>query len=192
MSNIVEFTKCLSDAVLQGLLLEAKQNSTIHSYASYMEKSHAAGKPLIEAIQRRKNELGLTTQQAAVAVTLSQPYFQALLSGTRPIQGISEDIKRKLADWLGVSLVDVYIMAEQLQPNDFLIEQDLGDRLRLTVKKIHADNTVRQFAPTTEEWDSLSDRTKFFICMIYERMHEVEILRKVQRKEWVVEKPTEK
>jgi len=152
-----------------------------------MTKDVPKGKPLIDAIQNRKWELGVTTQEAATAINLSHPYFQAMLSGTRPIQSMSDEAKRKLADWLGVSTVDVYIMAEILEPSDFLIEQDLGDRMRLTIKKMNADTTVRQFAPTKDEWEQLPDRIKFFLCMLYERMCEVEILRKIQRKEWVVD-----
>lgn len=105
---------------------------------------------------------------------------------------MSDEAKRLLAEWLGVSTVDVYILAEILEPNDFLIEQDLGDRMRLTIQKISEDPTVSQFAPSKDEWDILSDRTKFFICMIYERMYETEILRKIQRKEWVIEEPKTK
>ena len=170
-----------------------RENSTQRlNIGNNMTKDIPKGKPLIDAIHKRKWELGVTTQDAAAAINLSPPYFQAMLSGTRPIQSMSDEAKRLLAEWLGVSTVDVYILAEILEPNDFLIEQDLGDRMRLTIQKISEDPTVSQFAPSKDEWDILSDRTKFFICMIYERMYETEILRKIQRKEWVIEEPKTK
>lgn len=157
-----------------------------------MTKEISKGKPLIDAIHKRKWDLGVTTQEAATAIELSPPYFQAMLSGTRPIQSMSDSAKRKLAGWLGVSTVDVYIMAETLEPSDFLVEQDLGDRMRLTLLKMSDDPTVRQFAPSKDEWESLSERSRFFICMLYERMFEREILQKIQRKEWVLPEPETK
>lgn len=152
-----------------------------------MSKKILKGRPLIDAIHEKKRELGVTTQEIAQAIQLSPPYMQAVLSGTRPIQSISDDAKRRLAQWLGVSTADVYIMAEILEPSDFLVEEDLGDRLRLTLLKMRMDPIVKQFAPTKEEWEALPARVRFFMCMTYERMTEKEILRKIERCEWSVE-----
>ncbi len=144
------------------------------------KRKHIEGEALIEAIRARANELRMDVREVADRVGVSYVYMTSLLSGGRRFGGLDDDKKRALAKFLGLPMVQVLVLCDSLRAEDFAVEQDLGDRLRLSFRKLQMDPVYCVTAPTSEEWEQMPISGKLMLALLYERVADEEIIRKIK------------
>lgn len=145
------------------------------------------GLPLVEAIQARARDLTHSMREVAAAIEVSYVYLNSLMSGVREVSGLAEDKKRKIAEYLGVPVAQVYILAEILRPEDFVIPQSLDERTYLSFKKIAADPVWSCVVPSTEDWNATPSNVRLLVTLMYERLAETILLEKAKAIRFVKE-----
>ena len=138
-----------------------------------------AGDVLREYIRVRAAEQNLSMQEVANTVGMSYIYLTSLLSRTRSFHGLNIDLKRAIGKFLGVPLVQVLIMAEELSIEDFVYEMTRDDRLKLSLKKMRLDPAYASISVSDEAWDATPDEVKICVALLYERVCNDKILEKV-------------
>lgn len=145
------------------------------------------GLPLIEAIRARARDNGESMQEVAVKIEVSYVYLTSLLSGTREISGLADDKKRKLAKYLGMPVAQVYILAEILKPEDFVMPQTLDERTYLSFKKLGADPVWACVTPSLDDWEKTPSCVRLLVALMYERLSETILLDKAKALHFVKE-----
>ena len=147
------------------------------------------GLPLIEAIRARARDNGDSMQEVAGKFEVSYVYLTSLLSGTREISGLADDKKRKVAEYLGVPVAQIYILAEILKPEDFVIPQSLDERTYLSFKKLGSDPVWSCTAPSTNDWNATPSGVRLLVALMYERLSETILLDKAKALHFIKEPP---
>lgn len=75
---------------------------------------------LIRDIHAELKRRGWTLRQLADLLNISYIHMASMSSGARKLSGLSIDKQRKLAEFLGISLVEFYIRCGVLQPEDIV------------------------------------------------------------------------
>lgn len=147
------------------------------------------GLPLVEAIRSRARERGESMQDVAANIEVSYVYLTSLLSGTREVSGLADDKKRKVAEYLGVPVAQVYILAEILKPEDFVIPQSLDERTYLSFKKLGADPVWSCTVPSIDDWNITPSGVRLLVALMYERLSETVLLDKAKALHFIKETP---
>jgi len=74
---------------------------------------------LINRIHGETKMRGWTLADTANLIGISYIYMASLTNGARKISSLSLDKQRKLAKFLGISLVDFFLQCGMLRPEDF-------------------------------------------------------------------------
>ena len=74
---------------------------------------------LINAIHSENRRRGWNLARLAGHIGISHIYMASLTNGARPLSALGLDKKRKLADYLGVSLIDLLLECGTLRGEDF-------------------------------------------------------------------------
>lgn len=75
---------------------------------------------LINMIHAATKLRGWNLADTAKTLGISHVYMTSITSGARTISGLSLDKQRALAMFLGISMVDFFLMAGILRPEDFV------------------------------------------------------------------------
>lgn len=76
------------------------------------------GGPLVGALQGCAAERGHMLKELASELGVTYGYISQLRSDLRSVQNVSDDFARKCAKYLGVPLMQVWVLAGKLQPSD--------------------------------------------------------------------------
>lgn len=155
-------------------------------------KKSFQGLPLIEAIRARARDNGDQMQEVAGKFEVSYVYLTSLLSGAREISGLADDKKRKVAEYLGVPVAQIYILAEILKPEDFVIPQSLDERTYLSFKKLGADPVWSCTVPSTKDWNATPSGVRLLVALMYERLSETVLLDKAKALHFIKEPQSDK
>lgn len=124
-------------------------------------KRHLRGARLIEAIEIRARELGLT--QAALAtkhLRISPDLWEAVKEGEVPIDSLHRRVLGNIARLLGRAEVTVLQLADSITWRSFMpfATGTAVDRLVHIGRKIRQDPRWSGFAPAAHEWDTLAQK----------------------------------
>lgn len=141
-------------------------------------KKDVPGALLINAIYREIGERGLTQKDAASLLGISKPYLTALLTGTRPLDGLGKDKVSAIARFLNVPAMQVRVMAETFPVEDFFSETSLGEELDRMHERMLADNIWCTHAPHESAWKQMPLEQKRLVGLLYEKVMHEEFLTK--------------
>jgi plasmid maintenance system antidote protein VapI len=83
-----------------------------------MEQKKFSSNRLAIMINEALDKNAITHSDLAIHLGVSEIYIEAVLSGARNIVGLTPDILRKLASFLGISIVEIFILSGMLRKED--------------------------------------------------------------------------
>jgi len=83
-----------------------------------MEQKKLSSNRLAIMINEALDKNAITNSDLAIHLGVSQIYIEAVLAGARDIVGLTPDILRKLACFLGISIVELFILCGMLRKED--------------------------------------------------------------------------
>lgn len=138
------------------------------------------GYALVDAIIAACKVKGVDPKSLHEAFEMQPSYWASILSGGRSIQSMQRKRLLSVAKFLGVPLATVMSLAELLQPEDFMVQQDSGDQLDLAYSKLKADPYWSTFAPSVASWDRMPRDAKVCMILMYERLFGEELVAKAK------------
>lgn len=78
------------------------------------------GQQLINLLRDETSKRGMTVLDVAEQLGISHVHLNSLLNGVRKVSGLDPQKQRKLARFLGVSMLEFLVMCEVLRPEDFI------------------------------------------------------------------------
>ena len=126
--------------------------------------------PLARALLARIAKVGITKKQAAATLGFSYVHLLSLCKDVRQFAALRREKMASLAEFLGVPLINCYVMAGNFAPSDFVVKASLGDHLGLTLTKLRSDPEWSTFAPTDADWLRWPADARVLMTLLYERM----------------------
>ncbi|MBF9243133.1 helix-turn-helix transcriptional regulator [Pseudomonas syringae pv. tomato] len=127
------------------------------------------GHRLIKMIKKAIIERGLQDRAIADIVGVTQIYWNSLANGNRQIKSLGKEKLQKIAEFLGLPLIQVYLLAEHFTAEDFFNSKDLNEQLWLSIRKMQEDPQWAGYAPSSEEWEQTPINVRITLVSLYER-----------------------
>lgn len=120
-------------------------------------------------IQAHGERLGMTPQDICQALDITRSYFNVFRRGSP--QGVEpgREILRRSAEFLGVSVVQAFMMAGVLAPQDFYLHSTLEGSLDKALSRMRADDEWVSYLPTQEQWKDMPLNVRVGTVLLYER-----------------------
>lgn len=140
------------------------------------------GRPLFAAFAARCHELGMMQDEGATQIGISASYLRALAKGSRNLMGVPFQTFVNFARFIGKTVPQTLLLAEVLEPKDFIVEEDLDGRFKEMMRHISADP---EFGPlfakeTSRSMMGLNDDAKIAVMLIYERAYRTRLLQQAR------------
>ena len=132
-------------------------------------------KPFLVELKRKMDDDGLTSTQLARKLGIPYSYLLALTSGQRLVVNSERSRVEKLANYLDVPIVQVYIWGGLLNPKDFVFQDGLGKRIGDIFKIMKTDRALTGILPTDEDWSNrriFSEPARLLVAQLYELFRE--------------------
>ena len=133
------------------------------------DRNRIEGARLIKMIKKAIVERGLQDRAIADIIGVTQIYWNSLANGNRQIKSLGKEKLQKIAEFLGMPLIQVYLLAEHFTSEDFFNSKDLNEQLWLSVRKMQEDPQWAGYAPSSEEWDQTPINVRITLVSLYER-----------------------
>jgi transcriptional regulator with XRE-family HTH domain len=133
------------------------------------DRNRIEGARLIKMIRKVIIERGLQDRTIADIVGVTQIYWNSLANGNRQIKSLGKEKLQKIAEFLGLPLIQVYLLAEHFTAEDFFNSKDLNEQLWLSVRKMQEDPQWAGYAPSSEEWEQTPINVRITLVSLYER-----------------------
>ena len=157
--------KSLADAqALRESQAAAEAGPSTDAETSPRDRNRIEGARLIKMIRKVIIERGLQDRTIADIVGVTQIYWNSLANGNRQIKSLGKEKLQKIAEFLGLPLIQVYLLAEHFTAEDFFNEQ-----LWLSVRKMQEDPQWAGYAPSLEEWEQTPINVRITLVSLYER-----------------------
>lgn len=137
-----------------------------------------SGMQLIKDIRKKAVDLDLKDSELADLFDLHPSYWNSLRNGYRSIAGISRKKLELMADFMGLSMIEVYARAGVIKPGDFMIPGVTVSQFDPVLAKMRSDPYWQRYAPAEAAWKVLPDDVKLLICLLYERQFSEELITK--------------
>lgn len=129
-----------------------------------------AGQRLINLIRMEVINRSLPERYPADLMGITPVYWNSLANGHRPISRVPKEKLRRLAEFLKVPLIQVYILSGHFQAEDFVILQQHEAELDMMVENMRRHPKWIALAPTVEEWASYPMRMKLLVASLFEQV----------------------
>lgn len=129
-----------------------------------------AGQRLINMIRIEVIKRGLPDRHPADLMGITTVYWNSLANGHRPIARLPKAKLQRLADFLNVPLIQVYILSGHFEPQDFIIMRQHEAELDMMVENMRLHPKWVALAPTVEEWAQMPVRMKLLIASLFEQV----------------------
>jgi transcriptional regulator with XRE-family HTH domain len=136
------------------------------------------GAALAKAIEDQAAELGLTQKDVAQRLGFSEPYYALLLSGQRWFGAVSEDKLKRIADFLDVPLLSVYMLAEVIHSEDFFRASSIEDQIAAALDAMARDKRFSTIIPTRADWSHAPLRVRLLCAILYQDVSGKDLLEK--------------
>lgn len=136
------------------------------------------GLALAEIIKDHCSRLGLSQKKAAAALSLSEPYYTLLISGKRWFGSLDEEKLKRIAEFLDLPLLSIYMLAEIIHPEDFFRSSSFEAQLDLVFESMIKDPRFMTIMPTRENWSSSDLRMKLLCVVLYQDVSTKDFLEK--------------
>ena len=134
------------------------------------------GLKLVRAVLARAAELNIAPSDMAEMLGYTDGYWKVIARGGRWIGSVGEDKLRLIADFLEVPLLTVYVMAEILQPRDFVHKPSIEKLIAETYAKLQAHETLSIFAPDAVSWAQTPEPSKLLCVYLLSRLMNEELI----------------
>lgn len=115
-------------------------------------------------------------QLAEEHLEMSYSYLMMLGRGEASVNELKVNQYRKMAAFLGIPTMQVLLLAEAVDTAEFFYQGDLAERINLVYEKMKKDPVYMGFAPSEQEWNSISLNLKLSMCVFYENCSQSKIL----------------
>lgn len=133
-------------------------------------EQRTAGQRLINMIRVEVINQSLPERHPADLMGITPVYWNSLANGHRPIARLPKEKLQRLAEFLGVPLIQIYILSGHFQPEDFIIMQQHEAELDMMVENMRRHPKWVALAPTVEEWASFPMRMKLLVASLFEQV----------------------
>lgn len=147
----------------------AEAGSPTDDATSPRDRNKIEGARLIKMIKKAIVERGLQDRAIADIVGVTQIYWNSLANGNRQIKSLGKEKLQKIAEFLGLPLIQVYLLAEHFTAEDFFNSKDLNEQLWLSIRKMQEDPQWAGYAPSSEEWEQTPINVRITLVSLYER-----------------------
>ncbi|WP_228392675.1 MULTISPECIES: helix-turn-helix domain-containing protein [Pseudomonas] len=161
--------KALADAQALREAQAAAEAGSQDDETSPRDRNRIEGARLIKMIKKVIVERGLQDRAIADIVGVTQIYWNSLANGNRQIKSLGKEKLQKIAEFLGLPLIQVYLLAEHFTAEDFFNSKDLNEQLWLSIRKMQEDPQWAGYAPSSEEWEQTPINVRITLVSLYER-----------------------
>lgn len=140
-------------------------------------KTNIKGSVLIRKIWQKMMDMNikpsvLATEHLGMAYT----YLMALGRGGAPVDKLKIEQYTLMANFLDLPLIQVMLLAEAVRPEHFYYNATVEERIEHVYNNMINDPIFMGFAPSQQDWDSLSPSLKLSFCVMYENCAQTKIL----------------
>ena len=128
------------------------------------------GLKLINLVRKTLIDRNLPERHVADLMGITSIYWNSLTNGHRRISSLPKDKLQRLAEFLEVPLIQIYVLADHFSAEDFVIYKSLPADLDRMIEFMRSDPTWLAFAPSNAEWAEMSTRAKVLVAALYERL----------------------
>ena len=128
------------------------------------------GLRLINLVRKTLIDRNLPERHIPDLMGITQIYWNSLQNGNRRISSLPKDKLQRLAEFLEIPLIQVYVLADHFSSEDFVVYKSLPADLERMIEFMRSDPTWLAFAPSKSEWDDMSTRAKVLVAALYERL----------------------
>lgn len=125
---------------------------------------------LINMLEHKLIDEDLPDRHIADLLGVTRIYWNAILAGRRSITMLPQPKMRKLAEFLNISLIQTYMLADFFESADLELREEVVERVNASRTKMAQDKSWAHMAPTPEAWKKLDWDTKKLISTMYEHM----------------------
>lgn len=126
------------------------------------------GRALSEKIKEKLFSEGVKNNDFAAQLSISPSYLTTLLAVKANWTPLGREQFSIIADFLGIPYIQVMMLAEIVTPGDFFMEDGLRKSLNAMYTAMSNDPVWCGMCPEKDEWETLSDRVKILIALLYE------------------------
>jgi hypothetical protein len=134
------------------------------------------GLKLVKAVLDRASQLNMDPSEMADVLGYTDSYWKVIARGGRWIGSVGEDKLRLIADFLQLPLLTVYVLAEILNPRDFVYRPSLEKVFAETYQRLKSHGTLAVFAPSEDAWNKSPEETKLLCVYLLSRLMNDELI----------------
>lgn len=138
------------------------------------------GAALARAIEDRATALGISQKETSKRLGFSEPYYTLLLSGQRWFGSVEQDKLHKIAEFLDIPLVSVYMLAEIIHSDDFFRATSVESQVDAAFEVMEKDKRFAIALPTRREWEKTPLSVKLFCAILYQDVSGKDFLEKAK------------
>lgn len=131
-------------------------------------QQRGSGVRLLQALNRMMAERNHGVDDVAAELGISSVYLRAIGNGARSFADVDRRVLQKAAAYLNVPVAQVYLMSDAMDASDFFYADTVDNQLHLAYNSMTTHPMWSGYAPSTEEWDAMTQSSKLFMCMLYE------------------------
>lgn len=135
------------------------------------------GKALFSAFAGACIKAGMTQEEGAKQIGISASYIRALDQGSRDIEAIPFRVLVNFANFIGVNVSQVLLLADLMSAEDFIVADTVEDRFVEFIRHVKVDP---EFGALLKESDAalkmLDNNNKIFLMLMYEKAFRVCLL----------------
>lgn len=116
------------------------------------------------------------TVLASEHLGLAYTYFMKIGRGTESVDKLKIKHYKNMSIFLDIPLTQVMLLAEAIKPEDFYYKATVEERIEHVYNNILNDPLFMGFAPSKQDWNTLSPNLKLSFCVMYETCAQSKIL----------------
>lgn len=134
------------------------------------------GQQLMQMLWKKMIDREESPADVADKIGISYGYLMHLNKGERPVNGMSIDSLRLIADYLSITTAHAALVGGFFEPKDFYLDASIEDRVEIAFKGLKEDPVIGGFAVANDVWESLNPEVKFLISVLFENKSRTNIL----------------
>lgn len=134
------------------------------------EPKQVVGLNLINLVRKTLIDRNLPERHVADLMGVTSIYWNSMTNGNRRISSLPKEKLQRLAEFLEVPLIQVYVLADHFEASDFVVYKSLPSDLERMIDFMRSDPTWLALAPSKKEWDEMPDKTKILVATLYGRI----------------------
>lgn len=144
------------------------------------KKRTVRGLALIQALKDKIERSGLLQKDAAELLDVSPTHLSDVITGARWSGTLSEQTLRKIASFLELPPVSIYMLAEILAPEDFFRETTIETQVNGVFDHMRKDVLLAGSTPSLADWESAPLSVRLLAAILYEHVTKEDLLERAK------------